>query len=427
MNSEKEKTAAKTVGRPGLHYGWVVFAACFAMVFVTLGFCSSVKSLFLAPVTEDTGLPRSLFSLADCMRYVVVASLNIVFGSVVAKLGPRIMIGIGFISLAVSMFLYSISGSVLVFCIGGAFLGLGLAFSTTTIVGYIVEKWFTNSKGTIMGIILAANGLGAAVASQVLSPIIEASQSGWRNAYRTSAIIVLITGIVVVALVRNKPEDMGLEPMGKDKVAKKKNTASWSGFEFSELKKKSYFWITLAVCFLYGIIVQSYSSCSSAHMRDVGIDAQTIANVVSLNMILLFLTKTMSGFLFDRLGIRRVMALCAAAATAALLILAFMNDNPLMAYIYSPFGALGLPLETILMPLLAMEMFGKKPYAHVMGIVVGMIQAGSCVGMFFTNAIFDVFGSYKTILIIYCIAMVVLAVVMDLMIRKANADRVNAE
>ena len=422
MNNKEENTTVQAAGSRKFHYGWVVFAACVIMIFVTLGFCSSVKSLFLAPVTSDTGLPRSLFSLADCMRYIVVASLNIVFGRVVEKMGARRMVAIGFLALAISQFLYSVSSSVPVFCLGGAFLGLGLAFTTTTIIGYIVEKWFTNSKGTIMGFILAANGIGASVASQVLSPIIESSVSGWRNAYRTSAIIVLITGVVVVLLLREKPSDMGLLPLGKDKVAKKKKEADFAGYTCEELKKKPYFFITLAILLLYGIFVQSYSSCSSAHLRDVGVDGATIANVVSVSMILLFLTKTFSGFLCDKLGLRRVMFLCSVCAVAAMVLLAFAKTSA-NAYIYCVFGALGLPIETVLLPLLAREMFGQKPYAHVMGILVGMVQLGSCIGMFFTNYIFDVFGTYKTVLLVYAVIMAVLILLMDRMIVAARKDR----
>lgn len=313
----------------------------------------------------------------------------------------------------------------IVFLLGGAFLGMGLAFSTTAIVGYIVEKWFTNAKGTIMGFILAANGLGASVASQVLSPIIESEKSGWRNAYRTSMIIVLLTGVIVVLLLRDKPEDKGLAPMGQDKQVKESKADVWVGYEFEDLKKKKYFWFTLVILFLYGIIIQSYSSCSSAHFRDVGVDPVTIANVLSIHMILLFLAKTGTGFLFDHLGTRRIMAICAVCAIIAIFVLAFTTGDA-GAYLYSLFGSLGLPLETVLMPLLAMEMFGVRPYARVMGIVVGMVQLGSCIGMFLSNAVFDIFGTYKTILIIYGIIMVILAMIMDRMIVQAKKDRKNA-
>ena len=405
-----------------LHYGWIVFAACFVMVFVTLGFCSSVKSLYLAPVTNDTGLPRSVFSLNDCCRYIVVATLNVFFGRIVAKFGARRMVMAGFIFLACSQFVFSIAQNAVVFCIGGCLLGLGLAFSTTTIVGYFVEKWFTNSKGTIMGIILAANGLGASLASQVLSPIIESGVSGWRNAYRTSGIIVVITGIIVILFLRNDPSEMNLEPMGKDKEIKVKSGSGFMGRPYEEIKKKPYYLLTLLCCFMIGVIVQSYSSCCSAHMRDVGVDPVVIANVVSIHSLILFGAKTGSGFIFDKAGLRTVIIFCGLSATAAIFVLAFVSGKG-SAYIYSLIAAFGLPLETIVMPLLAMDMFGLKPYATVMGIVVGMVQLGSCFGMLFTNAFFDRYGSYKPILIAYGFLMIIVTAGLNFLITRTHKER----
>lgn len=412
MQKEKKK----------LHYGWVIFAACFAMVFVTLGFCSSVKSLYLAPVTNDTGLPRSIFSLNDCCRYLVVATINIYFGKIVQKFGARKLVVAGFLFLALSQFIFSASETAVVFCIGGCVLGLGLAFSTTAIVGYFVEKWFTNSKGTIMGIILAANGLGSSVASQVLSPIIESADSGWRMAYRTSGIIVLITGVIVVFLLRNDPSDKNEEPMGQDKKIPEKDGGHWIGFSYDVVKKKPYYLLTLLCCFLYGVIIQSYSSCCSAHFRDVGINPVVIANIVSINSLLLFAAKTSSGFLFDKLGLRVVLTGCSVSAFLALLVLVLVKGSGL-AYIYPIFAAFGLPIETIIMPLLAMDMFGVTPYHRVMGIVVGMVQLGSCAGMFLTNAYFDRTGSYRPIFIFYGILLLLVTVLMNYLITKAHKDR----
>ncbi len=412
MRTEKKK----------LHYGWIVFAACFVMVFVTLGFCSSVKSLYLAPVTKDTGLPRSIFSLNDCCRYIVVAVLNIFFGRIVARVGARKMVIAGFLFLAISQYIFSVSSTALVFCIGGCFLGLGLAFSTTTIVGYFVEKWFTNSKGTIMGIILAANGLGASLASQVLSPIIESASDGWRNAYRTSAIIVLITGIIVILFLRNDPAEMNLEPMGKEKELKTAKGEHWLGYAYDMVKKKPYYLLTLLCCFLYGVIIQSYSSCSSAHFRDVGVDPVVIANVSSIYSLLLFAAKTGTGFLFDKAGLRTVVLFCSAFACISIFVMAGVTGNT-GAYVYSLVAAFGLPLETIVMPLLAMDMFGVTPYARIMGIVVGMVQLGSCAGMLLTNAYFDRFGTYRPIMVFYGIVLIAVTVLMNVLITKAHKDR----
>ena len=406
------------------HYGWVIFGACFVMVFVTLGFCSSSKGLYLAPVTNDTGLPRSIFSLNDCCRYIVVATLNIYFGKLVSKFGARKMVAAGFLFLSLSQYIFSISSTALMFCLGGCLLGLGLAFSTTTIVGYFVEKWFTNSKGTIMGIILAANGLGTSVASQILSHFIERTVSGWRTAYRAAGIIVFITGFVVVLLLRNDPSEKNVEPMGQDKKIPEKDGSHWIGYSYEIVKKKPYYILTLICCFLYGLIIQSYSSCSSAHFRDVGIDPTVIANVMSIYSLCLFAAKTGTGFFFDKAGLRVVLTTCSVFALISTLILAMTKSN-FGAYAYSLVSAIGLPIETIVMPLLAMDMFGVTPYTRVMGIVVGMVQLGSCAGMLLTNAFFDRFGTYRPILLFYCILLAVVTVLMNKLIVNAHKDRRN--
>ena len=73
-----------------------------------------------------------------------------------------------------------------------ALLGLGLAWTTTTMVGSIVHRWCPAHAGKIMGQILAANGVGGAVATQIVTPIIYAPGDafGYRNAYKLVALIL---------------------------------------------------------------------------------------------------------------------------------------------------------------------------------------------------------------------------------------------
>lgn len=402
------------------HYGWVVFAVSFMMVFVSLGFISSVKSLYLSPVTKDTGLSRAVFSLNDCFRYITVGVMNVFFGRFVEKLGPRRMIAAGFFFLTASVLTFSAANTALVFCIGGILLGLGLAWTTTTIVGYIVEKWFTNSKGTIMGFILAANGLGSAAASQILSPIITSSASGWRTSYRVTAGILVVIGVIVVSLIRSRPEDKGVQPLGLDRTAKKKRTGK-PGLSAEEIFKKPYFYITVFCCSLFGMLLSSYVSTSSANFRDIGIDDVTIANVLSIYSILLFIAKTGAGYMFDRFGIRKVLTFCAVFGTVTLLTLAFTTGKT-GAYIYSLTAAFGLPIETILLPLLTMEMFGKKAYARIMGIIVGFIQFGYCGGSLITNIWFDRFGTYKPVYLAFAVLMIIDTIIINICMSKAKKD-----
>lgn len=417
---------AEKAGGNKLHYGWVIFGACTLMVFVSLGFCSSVKSLYLAPVTEDTGLSRSMFSLNDVCRYAVVGVMNMFLGFFLTKAKPRALVAFGFLALSLSQLVYSLSNSALVFCFGGVLLGIGLAWTTTTISGYLVEKWFTSNKGAVMGIILAANGLGASLSSQILSPIISSSRSGWRSSYRLSALIVLTVGLIVVSLLRNDPADMKLAPMGSGVYKKKEKANAWAGIEDKTLLRKPYFWLTLMCTFLYGVCLQAYSSSSSAFFRDIGLDSGVIANVLSIFMILLALSKISAGAAFDRFGLTAVLSACSFFAVSALVVLS-LTKSAVGAYIYAAIGSLGLPIETVLMPLLTMELFGQKSYAKIMGIVVGTVQFGYCAGSYLVNLAFDALGTYRPVYLGDAVITVANTAVMLLIIRTCHNERKKLE
>lgn len=89
------------------NYKWAVVGLCFLMVFVRLGFCSSNKSLGLAPITEAPGIKRSAFSVNDSIRYITTAIVNIFFGTPVGKFGtykPVLLALCGVMFLVTAMF-----------------------------------------------------------------------------------------------------------------------------------------------------------------------------------------------------------------------------------------------------------------------------------------------------------------------------------
>ena len=400
-------------------YGWVVFALCFMMIFCVLGFCSSAKSLFLAPITEDLGISRSLFSIADSVRYVTTAVVNIFFGFLIVRWRPRKMVAFGFVALIAFALITSFAKNLAGFYLGGFFLGIGLSWTTTSLVGYVVEKWFTKSKGTIMGFILAANGLGAALASQIFSPILNSRSDGWRLAYRVSAIVVASCGVLVVLFLRNTPEELGLEPLGRDKVAKAKRGNSWKGISLKEASKKSYFYLAAACVFLTGLILQSSGGISSAHMKDCGIDPAFIATCLSIHSVTLACAKLFTGFFFDKSGLSSTMLFCGVCTVIATAVLALVSNNS-MAMIYSILESFAAPLETIMIPLIVLDLFGSESYAKILGLFISFNTAGYALGAPLVNSIFDLTGSYKSILLILSALSALVMVLMQFCIAKAH-------
>ena len=178
-------------------YKWVIAALSFVMIFVGLGFFSSTRSLFVLPITEALNIPRSAFSLTDTCRFLSTAITNLFFGTLVAKFGAKKLVGFGFLCLCLSALCFSFSVHVWMCYLGGVLMGVGFSFGSTTIVSYVINHCFAEKKGTVMGAVLAANGLGGALASQILSPIINAHANGFRDAYRLLALLFFVVGIVL--------------------------------------------------------------------------------------------------------------------------------------------------------------------------------------------------------------------------------------
>ena len=391
-------------------YKWVIVALCFVMVFTCLGFCSGTKSLYLAAITKALGLKRSLFSISDSCRFITTAIVNLFFGTLIAKFGPRKLIGAGFLALIASVLINANADNIIVFYIGGCFLGIGLSWTTTTMVGFVINKWCKEHRGTIMGLVLAANGIGGAVVTQIISPIIynEANVFGYRDAYRLTALILFLVGATVVIFFRNEPKQAETGPQEEKKKAKK---FGWIGISLSTAMRQPYFYIVALCVFLTGMILQGIGGIATAHMNDVGLNAEYVAMVLSAHSLALALFKFLAGVFHDRYGLRKTMLVCNLAAVIALLLLACLTNSAIgsvMAMLYGVLSSVAMPLETIMLPLIAADLFGELAYSQILGLIVSINTAGYAIGAPLLNLVYDVYGTYRPMLLLLVVLMLVI-------------------
>lgn len=404
------------------HYAWVIFGISILMVFTALGFCGSTRPLYLAAITNNLGIPRGLYAVGTSMRYIITALVNLLFGRAVLRLGPRRMVAMGFGSLVCSCLVNSFSTHVVGFYVGELLMGVGLAWTTTTMVGYIVEKWFTSKKGTIMGFVLAANGLGGAAATQILSPVIYGSDSGWRNSYRIAAVILVSVGVVVVFLLRNAPAEKNLTPLGDGSSVKKKRGREWEGIDYGLLKSRKYYYVCLLCVFLTGMLLQSLVGITSAHMQDRGLTPELITTALSIHSVALTIAKTLTGINYDKFGLRITMLICGVCGVVSILLLAFVS-NGAMGIAAETISSFALPLETIMLPLIASEVFGRKAYGQLIGQIVAVNNVGYAAGSLLMNVCYDIYGTYTGVMTAMAVLLVVVAVAMQMVISAAHRER----
>ena len=396
----------------------------FGVIFICLGFCSTNKGLFLSAICEALNVPRAAFSISTSTRYLVTAAVNVFFGYLVAKFGTKKLISLGIIFLAVSMIINSVADSVIVFIISEFVSGIGFSISGTAMVGSVVNRWYPEKKGTIMGAILCANGIGGAVSAWIVNPFIhdEIDPFGYRNAYRIIAVILIVLLVLVLIFFKEKKtsEDK------KNTTVKKRG----DGISLKEAVKHGYFYLAIICIFFTGFCLQGIFGIAAAHMEDVGLTEKFITLTTSISLLALTGAKFLSGFMYDKIGLRLTITVSTACASVCMLALAFIDSSAtgkLLAIAYALISSIALPLETVMLPLYASDLFGNKDFDKIMGVFISANVLGYATGTPLVNLGYDLSGSYETVLIITAVIMLSVTVLMQFVISAAHKARIKTQ
>lgn len=415
--------------RKKFDYKWVIVGCCFAMMAVSMGFCSSTKQLFVEPVTEVLGIKRGVYALNTTFRYITNALVNLMFGTLLAKLGVRKMLLVGFVALIGCNILFATAQNVLMIYVGGMLLGFGLALCGSTTISYIIHSRFNGGNvGTVMGFTLAANGFGGAIAVKVIDPIIgnyQTNPNGFRNAYWLIALLIAIVGALVLILYREKKD--GFTPPAKKQKKARGNT--WDGLTFAEAKKKPYFLLTMLCLFLTGFVLAGINGISLVHMKAAVVTDANKAFIVSVwafHSIALMFSKFLMGFLYDKCGLRIAFFICQGTAVIVMIALALVNNSPFglaMGVVYAIFSSLALPMETVGVSLAVGDIFGSRDYAKILGMMTAVMSVGFAVGDPIMNAIYDWRGTYLDAIWIAVFAIALVSIGFQIVIAIAHKDR----
>ncbi len=406
-------------------YKWVILIVCFFMEFLCLGFCSSNAGLYLVPITEALDIPRSLYSFHGSVRYIVQVVSALFFGSLTQRFGLKKMTCVGLVAMIASMFVRVVATEFYHFYIASALLGFSIVFVGGTMAGTIVRRWFHQDVGKYTGIVMSANGIGGAIAAQIVSPIINNGETfGYRKAYLLSAVITLAISAVIVVFMRERPAGSTDNSIPSRK--KKPRGAAWVGIEYSVVKKRLYFYLIAVMIFLTGISLQSIGNITIAHMTDRGISASFVATVSTVSSLVLTVSKFFVGYTYDKKGLQLTLFICHIFTVLAFVAKATLSSSPLgmaLAMAGSCFGSLALPLETVMLPLLTNDLFGTASYNKVLGVFMAMNSLGLCLGTPIGNLYYDITGSYMPCFWFFSALMVVVAIGFQVIIRIADKEK----
>ena len=409
-----------------LNYKWVVLAVCFLMEFLCLGFCSSNVGLYTVPITSALGIDRLAYSYWSSIRYAVQVLVALSFGTLVNRFGVKKLVFVGLCALIGATALRAFGTNVPHFYLAGALHGFGIVLVGSNMAGAIVRRWFKANVGKYTGIVMSANGIGGAIAAQIISPIINNGETfGYRKAYLLSAVITMSISIVILIFLRDAPAD-GPVIADKQKKMPKRGTL-WVGIQYKDAKKKVYFYIAAASVFLTGISLQCIGSITIVYITDLGFSPAFIAAVTAVSSLVLTCSKLLVGSIYDRWGLRAALLLCQIAALCTFVLKGALPGcstiGMVMTMTATVFSSIALPLETVIIPLLTNDLFGSTSYNKVLGVFSAMNALGLCLGSPLGELIHKIYGNYRPCFWLFSIMLMIVIISFQFVLRSASKQK----
>ena len=388
----------KNLQKGKFHYGWVVTFAALLIAGGGVGIINSTIGVFIIPVSEDLGFLRSQFMLYASISMVVSVLLMPYYGTLFKKYGFRKIALISATVCGLVLIGYSFSSSLWQFYVLALLSGIFVNGIGIMSVGILVNRWFTDKKGLAIGIAYSGTGLVAAVLIPVSKYFIDLN--GWRWTYQfLGAVSLLILIPMILFVVKDKPEDMGLEPyrIKTDTDTKANDNADTStpvtGLTREQAFRTLSFWLLIVAVLGIALSQAGPHVHIVAVLQDKGHAVPFAAAVSSAYMILLTVGKVLMGFVFDKLGAFKGSLIIGGCCTL-FPFFAFFSGNMIMPWMFAMVLGIASSGSTLLGNILTSSYFGRKDFARVFSVVSMFTSAGVTAAIPLFGAVFDITGGY---------------------------------
>lgn len=389
----------KSASRHTLHYAWtILFAMCVIRSLSAAGI-NNTGGLFLSPVSTDLGVGVGNLSIYFSISSVATMVTLPFAGKLIGRFGIRAMILSAAILQTLSFMSLGWMDSVWGWYVMSIPMGVGGAILINLAGPLLVNRWFQDSSGTALGIMMASVGVfGAVIQPLVIRTI---TSMGWRKTYffmgAAFAVIILLVGVL---FIRNAPVEKGLQPYISGKAVKQKaeSMAAVSIPKAHALKSSAF---ALLLIFMVAITaIGAYSQHLATYGYSLGYGEAQMSTALSISMLGSTVGAILIGYLSDKLGVFHTTLGILAAAAAALACLLFGGCG-IIIFTLGGFllglAAMGIP---VLAPLLTRTYFGGDDYESIYAAIMMGPPFATVLLLPLYGFLYDLTGSYLWVLVI---------------------------
>jgi predicted MFS family arabinose efflux permease len=388
--------------RPRIHRAWFVAAVTFVTIIGAAAF-RSLPGILIDPLNEEFGWSRGTIGAAVSVNLALYGLTAPFAAALMDRFGIRRVVAVALTVIAIGsgLTVWMTAAWQLLLC-WGLLVGLGSGSMALAFAATVTNRWFTERRGLVTGILTAASASGQLIFLPLLSWMVEAHQ--WRPAAVTVALAALAVVPFVWLLLRDHPADVGLKPYGAQEFVPKPAPVTGAARRAVTVLFKAArtgpFWLlagTFAICgaSTNGLIQTHFVPAAHDH----GMPLTTAASLLAVIGVFDVIGTIASGWFTDRYEPRRLLAVYYALRGISLLFLPLLlvdpSVRPPMIFFIVFYG---LDWVATVPPTVALcrEQYGDDS-AIVFGWVLASHQVGAALVAFLGGVVRDVFGKYDMV------------------------------
>ena len=292
--------------RNRFHYGWIILFVGFMGVIGALGFGRFAYTPILPAMKDALSLSYTHMGWIGTANLLGYLAFSLLGGYWATRIGSRRIISLSLAVVAVGLILTGISNSFEFALLMRSLTGAGSAGSNVPIMA-LASAWFaSNRRGLAAGILVSGCSVGLLLLGPLIPYILEKfPSSGWRVCWYTLGALTLLIALLNYLLIRDRPEDRNLQPIGN-------SSAPLTSFSFSwrSLYTSRSLWHLAGVFFAFGFSYMIYIQFFSAYLiNEAKIGPEKAGGYLMLLGILSIFCGPFWGAVSDRIGRKYGLAL----------------------------------------------------------------------------------------------------------------------